>query len=133
MLLEVLAFGLLRAESAVSDDLELAEQPKFAATLGHYLRYLEGYLRAMADASSELTRRGASSRKELGAKTRDRVRSAVQPHRGRMTRDDASYLVAGEIGKAPSSVRRLLSELFPGDTWVDALCDTSTDTPRPDH
>jgi DNA-binding IclR family transcriptional regulator len=35
-----------------------------------------------------------------------------------LPKDAAASLISEEVGKSPSTVRRLLSELFPGAAWV---------------
>lgn len=104
----------------------LSEIPSYHRDAKEYLRFAAqsgaialGYMAALRDVRRELSKRGTNGRRRIGDKTREQVRHQVQPHRGQMSREAAAILVADAIRKSPATVRRLLSELFPGESWAD--------------
>lgn len=78
---------------------------------------LAGYLAAIQDFSQHNAQRGAAGRREIGEQTTGKVKEAA-PKYMHLSKDAAAALIAGEIGKSASTVRRMLSELFPGSAWV---------------
>ena len=63
------------------------------------------------------SRRAANGRRLIGATTRDRVRAEAEKHK-HLTKGAAAYAIGTAINLSPDRVRKLLSELFPGDSWV---------------
>lgn len=86
-----------------------------------------GYMQSLQDQQSRLVRNGAKGRKKFGDKTRSKVRDAAAQLRGRMPRDKAAPEIAQSVGLSEDRVKRLLSELFPGDAWVADTSVRSTD------
>ena len=97
------------------------------------VHYVRGYLRAMLDTRAANSRRGANGRRLIGATTREKARTAAEQFRGKHSRESAAPMVAELIGKSPAHVRKLLSELFPGDAWRADECDESADLSRLDQ
>lgn len=62
---------------------------------------------------------GAAGRIKHGDRTKDRVREAAEPFRRSMTKEAAAVKLAPIVGKQRSTVLKLLSVLFPGDSWAD--------------
>lgn len=91
------------------------------------VKYVSGYLRAMLDMRAANSRRGANGRRLIGTTTREKARAAAEQFRGKHSRESAAPMVAELIGKSPATVRKLLSELFPGEAWRDQDCDESAD------
>ncbi|WP_431123391.1 hypothetical protein [Variovorax paradoxus] len=82
-----------------------------------YAPRLVGYLEAMNDLSQQNVERGAAGRREIGEQTMNKVKE-VAPKFMHMPKDAAASLISEEVGRSASTVRRLLSELFPGAAWV---------------
>lgn len=82
-----------------------------------YALRLVGYLEAMNDLSQQNVERGAAGRREIGEQTMNKVKE-VAPKFMHMPKDAAASLISEEVGRSASTVRRLLSELFPGAAWV---------------
>lgn len=61
-------------------------------------------------------RKAANGRRLIGASTRERVAKEAEALRHK-TKDDASYEIAKIIGKGNGTVKRYLTELYPGDKW----------------
>lgn len=81
------------------------------------IAHLAGYLSAISDIQDERTRLAAAKRREDGKRSRDRLRAAADEVRGRMTREAAADELSEKLGKSPSTLRRLLSKEFPGESW----------------
>jgi hypothetical protein len=132
------AEGLLFSAECLSKDLSLRdefsiERPRWASILqdaAQWIPYAYGYLCALADAREEVVRQGANGRRLIGATTRERIRQAAEPHRGNISREVAAPLIAEEVGKSAATVRRMLSELYPGSNWVGRKSNESTDESR---
>ena len=71
--------------------------------------------------------RAANGRRLIGATTRNRVR-AEAAKRMHLTKGAAAYEIGSAINLSPDRVRKLLSELFPGDSWVTSPDLTSRNT-----
>ena len=61
-------------------------------------------------------RRAAEGRRLIGSASREKVRKAAEAYR-HVARDAAAFPISQEVGLAPGTVRRYLSQLFPGDDW----------------
>ena len=81
---------------------------------------LSGYLAALASANSFRVKRGAKVRRTQGDATRERVKAASSEYR-HLPRDTASVHISEAVGKSPGTIRRLLSELFPGEQWHKSI------------
>jgi hypothetical protein len=79
---------------------------------------LAGLLAAIAVGVNQTAARGAVGRRKQGDATKARVQLVADGLRGRMSKEAAAVKVAQTIGKSTSTVRRLLSELYPGTSWV---------------
>lgn len=76
-----------------------------------------GYLSALAAVSHESAGRATGGRLRVGRESRDKVRQAAEGRR-HLSREAAAIDIAREINLSSSTVRRRLSELFPGDEWA---------------
>lgn len=83
-----------------------------------------GSLSTLSAMTSFRVRIGANARREIGEQTRQRVRAAASAYQ-HLSRERAAAEIADKVGKSPATVRRMLSEIFPGDTW-----NTSDDSSR---
>ena len=68
--------------------------------------------------SATMTMKAANGRRLIGARTRDKVSSAALALK-HLTKEEAAEILSSSsnIGLSTGSVRRLLSQLFPGDEW----------------
>ena len=89
---------------------------------------LMGYLEAMSDVSQQNVERGAAGRREIGEQTVNKVKE-LAPKFMHLPKDAAASKISEEIGKSPSTVRRLLSDLFPGGAWVRQIRRSDTLSP----
>lgn len=71
----------------------------------------------LADRDAEGVRRAAHGRRLIGASTRERVRAEAEKHR-HLSKGTAAFEIAAKIQLSPDRVRKLLSEIFPGDSWA---------------
>ena len=94
------------------------QQLQVIAILSEQRGCLAGVLAAIAVGINQTVRRGASGRKKQGDATRARVQQMADGLRGRMSKEVAAVKVAEAVGKSTSTVRRLLSELYPGTSWA---------------
>lgn len=62
------------------------------------------------------TRRAADGRRLIGATSRDKVRHAAEKYR-HMSKEAASVSIADDVRLAHGTVKRYLSELYPGEKW----------------
>lgn len=82
------------------------------------IAHLAGYFSAIEDLREERTRLAAAKRREAGINSRARLRQAAGELRGTMSRDAAAAKLADRLGKSPGTLRRQLSEEFPGAMWT---------------
>jgi hypothetical protein len=61
--------------------------------------------------------RAANGRRLIGATTRAKVAKEAEKIRLKMTKGDAAYAIAEIVKKDSGTIRRYLTELFPGDKW----------------
>ena len=61
-------------------------------------------------------KKAANGRRLIGAVTRDNVVKEAKSHMGQ-SKDDASHAIGKIIGKSSGTVKRYLTELYPGDKW----------------
>lgn len=79
--------------------------------------YRLGYRHSLKLARIDNARRAANGRRLIGSTTRENVkREAVKLMH--LKKGPAAYEIASKINLSPDRVRKLLSELFPGDSWV---------------
>ena len=81
--------------------------------------YLRGYLDGLQDARDRAHAEAAKSRRKIGASKRERVRQLAEPHRGLMSKEKAAFDIAESIGASPGSIKKMLTELFPGSDWTE--------------
>lgn len=62
-------------------------------------------------------RRAANGRRLIGATTRESVKREAAKHM-HLNKGAAAYEIASKINLSPDRVRKLLSQLFPGDSWA---------------
>lgn len=79
--------------------------------------YKLGWERGIAEIRAISVRRATNGRRLLGATTRSKVAKEAEKIRHKMTKEDASYVIAEVVKKNSGTVKRYLTELFPGDTW----------------
>lgn len=102
---------------SLMDETFLQSHEDFFDIFEQYAPRLVGYLEAMNDVSQQNVERGAAGRRELGEQTMNKVKEVASKFM-HLPKDAAASLISEEVGKSPSTVRRLLSELFPGAAWV---------------
>lgn len=97
--------------------------------MGFLLGVLQGFNMntTLQDERAEQARRATNGRRLIGASTRERVRVAAEHHR-HLKKGDAAFEIAPKVGLSHDRVRKLLSELFPGDSWG-----ISSDLTSPNH
>ena len=61
-------------------------------------------------------RKAADGRRLIGATTREKVAKEGKLHMGQ-SKDDASYAIGKIIGRSSGTVKRYLTELYPGQEW----------------
>ncbi|MET3442971.1 hypothetical protein ABIC94_003760 [Variovorax paradoxus] len=104
------------ADMRMIEESFLRSHSELYALFEQYSMLIEGYLVAMNDISQQNVDRGAAGRRELGEQTMNKVKEAAQKFM-HLPKDAAASLISEEIGKSASTVRRLLSEQFPGAAW----------------
>lgn len=82
--------------------------------------YLLGTKHAIKRNGIFASRRAANGRRLIGETTRNRVRAEAEK-RMHLTKGAAAYEIGSAINLSPDRVRKLLSEIFPGDSWVTSL------------
>ena len=60
--------------------------------------------------------RAAKGRQKIGSLSRAKVKKAAQSFK-HLSKSNASYEMAGLVNLDPGTIRRYLTELFPGDKW----------------
>jgi hypothetical protein len=60
--------------------------------------------------------RASNGRRLIGASSREKVAGAAQVYR-HLSREKAAMEIANDVNLSSGTVRRYLSELFPGDKW----------------
>ncbi|SDY02440.1 hypothetical protein SAMN05518854_1015 [Variovorax sp. YR266] len=93
--------------------------------MGFLLGMLTGFNtnNALKESGVENVRRAAEGRRLIGSASREKVRRVASSYR-HLAREAAAYPIAEAVGLSPGTVRRYLSELFPGEKW-DGSADTS--------
>ncbi|MBP6900881.1 MAG: hypothetical protein KBC73_12370 [Burkholderiaceae bacterium] len=99
---------------SVTDWPDFFYRAEMAAQMAH------GYLLALDDVRDTNVYRGAQGRKLIGSATRARASKAADGLRGVMTKEAAAPIIANQIGKSTSYVRRLLSDMYPGIKWGES-------------
>ncbi len=105
------------AVMAMIDEVFLQSHADLYSIFQEYAPKVSGYLDAIYDSSHHNAQRGAAGRRGIGGQTTGKVKE-VAPKYMHLPKDTAAALIGGEIGRSASTVRRLLSELFPGSAWV---------------
>lgn len=113
-----LAHTLKEHEAAIAlvDETLKGSHEELVSLCDHLRLQLAGYLAAINATNAFRVSRGAKVRRTQGNATRDRVKSVARRYT-HLSRESAAVQIAEEIGKSSGTVRRLLSELFPGDQW----------------
>ncbi|MDA8260275.1 MAG: hypothetical protein M0Z99_32360 [Betaproteobacteria bacterium] len=93
--------------------------PRFAANATIYLTFARGMLRGLRETAETASWNAAQGRRKIGANKRESIRKAAEKYRGHMSRERAAFEIEKELGASASSIRRLLSELYPGASWKD--------------
>lgn len=81
-----------------------------------------GFLNAIIENANCNARRATNGRRLIGSTSRDRVRHAAASVQ-HLSKDVAASAIAGHVGLSPATVRRYLTEMYPGQNW-----NASTDT-----
>ena len=81
------------------------------------LANLQGYLEAMRDARADTSAFGAKGRRKLGDETKERVHVAAEDLRHSLSKERAAIVIAEQVNKSTSTVRRMLIEMYPGKAW----------------
>ena len=79
--------------------------------------YKMGYRQSLKFARIDNARRATNGRRLIGATTRENVKKEAAKHM-HLNKGAAAYEISSKINLSPDRVRKLLSELFPGDSWV---------------
>ncbi|MDE2396268.1 MAG: hypothetical protein KGM91_12595 [Burkholderiales bacterium] len=122
--------GLIQLASNLFRMDKNSEWGKLLVESGRLTNHVYGYLCALRDVQRATVRRGANGRKLIGATTRSRIRTAaheVLSGNPELSKDQAASLIGNRVGKAPSTVRGLLSKIFSADEW-EALRNASMDS-----
>lgn len=93
-------------------------QLELVASLSEQRGCLAGVLAAIAVGVNQTARRGALGRRKQGDATKARVQAMADELRGQVSKEVAAVKVAHAIGRSTSTVRRLLTELYPGSSWA---------------
>lgn len=117
------------AAMQVIDEPFLQGHADLYATFEEFAPQLGGYFAAIQDFSRHNAQRGAAGRRELGAQTMNKVKE-VAPKFMHLSKDSAAALIAQEIGRSASTVRKLLSDMFPGPAWGVESLDPTHDVQR---
>ncbi len=80
------------------------------------LAYLLGLKHSEAEISANNVRRAANGRRLIGATSRAKVAKSAQAFK-HLSKEKAAIEIADKVQLDPGTVRRYLSELFPGDKW----------------
>lgn len=104
------------AAIALVDEAMAGAHEEIAPICDHLRVQLSGYLAALDSVNSFRVQRGAKSRRAQGDVTRERVKLVARRF-NHLSRESAAVEIAGEVGKSSGTIRRLLSELFPGEQW----------------
>lgn len=86
------------------------------------VHWCDGYLTAVKNQGLESSRHGAEGRRRIGAMSKEKVRDAAAVHRAAgISKEKAAPDIAQAVSLSPSTVRKLLSELFPGSEWKSSV------------
>lgn len=105
-----------------------ADPTPVSTSVHHCIIETAGFLRALDHVREDTVRRGANGRRLIGAASREKVRKEAQERRGRMSKERAAGEIGGLVSLSPATVRRLLSQIHPGDDWDSPKMDGSVDT-----
>lgn len=120
-LLEVATQSLLNCQRAHSglasteEGLALRTRVREQARESYFLA--SGYMMAIVHLRRQQSSQGAKGRRKIGARTRSQVIDAAKTYLGKSSKEAAAVKIAQSIGKSSGAVRKLLSEIFPGDKW----------------
>jgi hypothetical protein len=105
----------VKEPAAESDDAEQLIDARMAST---WCAHCQGFLMGMRESSLEAIRRGAAGRRLIGASTREKIRrEALKLTPPGLSKEKAAFQIADSVQLSSGTVRRLLSELFPGSSW----------------
>ena len=86
------------------------------------VHWCHGYLTAVENQGLESSRHGAEGRRRIGATSKEKVRDAAAVHRAAgISKEKAALDIAQDVSLSPSTIRKLLSELFPGSKWKSSV------------
>lgn len=78
--------------------------------------YIFGFLHALGMVATANARRAANGRRKIGNLSMERVRAAAVQH-FHQTKFDAAVDIAPKVGLSAGRVQKMLTALFPGDSW----------------
>lgn len=78
--------------------------------------YREGVVMERESANRRSTKKAVNGRKLIGASSRAKVQKHAENFR-HLSKDSAAPAIANVVGLSPGTVRRYLTELFPGLDW----------------
>ncbi|MNV12914.1 hypothetical protein D3C71_1035390 [compost metagenome] len=108
------------AALALLDETLAGAHEEIAPICERLMGQLAGYLAALHATNSFRVKRGAQSRRAQGDVTRDRVKLVAKQYT-HLSRESAAFQIADVVGKSSGTIRRLLSELFPGEEWHKSI------------
>ena len=82
-----------------------------------WMEHARGYLDGLEDAREHSRSKAAKARRRIGDNKRQKVRDLAAQHKGRVSKERAAFEIAEKIGASPGSIKKLLSEMFPGARW----------------
>lgn len=88
-----------------------------AAIAANILTVIDGSLDSIRHDRQSRGLRAAKGRRNIGDAKRKRVQSLATHYIGKSSKEQAAFSIAEQIGAAPSSIRKILGELFPGQSW----------------
>lgn len=63
------------------------------------------------------TSAAADTRRKFGEEKKRLIMELAKPYQGKISKDRASYEIGARVNLSPARVKKILSELFPGDDW----------------
>lgn len=91
-------------------------QASFFSRVDEFLAYSRGLLAVKAQLRIA-GNKGGQKRTALGDDTRTKIRDAALAIHAEMGKERASIEIAKEVSREPGTVKRYLTEIFPGESW----------------
>lgn len=80
------------------------------------IAYRLGYKKSINETVNRNVQRAAKGRRLIGASSRQKVRDKAELFR-HLSKEAASFEISNSVGLTAGTIRRYLSELFPGNEW----------------